>query len=127
MFFKQDLCNAKIQNIEDKVPDSTDLVTNTTLNSKINEVKNKIPSFNNLATSTTAFTAVEKNKYLTIVNISLLHNLKKLTAETFAARLSQVSLACKRDAANFVKSTDFDNKLKNLIKMLLHIKQSMSF
>ena len=40
MFFKQDLCNAKIQNIEDKVPDSTDLVTNTTLNSKINEVKN---------------------------------------------------------------------------------------
>ena len=40
MFFKRDLYNAKIQNIEDKVPDNTDLVTNTTLNSKINELKN---------------------------------------------------------------------------------------
>ena len=64
---------------------------------------------------------------MTIVNISLLQTLKKLTAETFAAGLAQASLVCKRDAANFVKSTDFDNKLKNLIKMLLHIKQSMSF
>ena len=90
-------------------------------------LKTKYLVFNNLATTTAAFTAVEKNKYLTIVNISLLQNLKKLTAETFAARLVQASLACKRDATNFVKSTDFDNKLKNLIKMLLHIKQSMSF
>ena len=45
MFFERDLCNAKIQNFEDKVPDITNLVTNTTLNSKINEVKNQIPSF----------------------------------------------------------------------------------
>ena len=64
---------------------------------------------------------------MTIVNISLLQTLKKLTAETFAAGLAQASLVCKCDAANFVKSTDFDNKLKNLIKMLLHIKQSVSF
>ena len=86
-------------------------------------LKTKYLVFNNLA----AFTAVEKNKYLTIVNISLLENLKTLTAETFDARLAQASLACKRDAANFVRSTDFDDKLKNLIKMLLQIKQSMSF
>ena len=90
-------------------------------------LKTKYLVFNNLATTTAAFTAVEKNKYLTIVNISLLENLKTLTAETFDARLAQASLACKRDAANFVKSTDFDDKLKNLIKMLLQIKQSMSF
>ena len=85
-------------------------------------LKTKYLVFNNLATTTAVFTAVEKNKYLTIVNISLLENLKTLTAETFDARLAQASLACKRDAANFVRSTDFDDKLKNLIKMLLQIK-----
>ena len=50
----------KIKNIEDKIPDITNLATNTTLNSKINEIKNKIPSISNLAI-TVALTAV-KNK-----------------------------------------------------------------
>ena len=50
----------KIKNIEDKIPDITNLATNTTLNSKINEIKNEIPSISNLAI-TVALTAV-KNK-----------------------------------------------------------------
>ena len=62
---KKDVYNAKIENIEDKIPDITNLATNTTLNAKINEVKNKIPNITNLAT-TTALTAVEK-KYLMLV------------------------------------------------------------
>ena len=61
--FKEDVYNAKIKNIEDKITDITDLATNTTLNAKINEVKNKISNLNNLAT-TTALTAVE-NEILT--------------------------------------------------------------
>ena len=40
----------------------------------------------------------------------------KLTAENFAARLAQANLASKSDIANFVKKTDFDDKLKNLNK-----------
>ena len=52
--------NAKIKNTEDKIPDITNLATNTTLNAKINEVKNEIPSITNLAT-TTAFN-VSENK-----------------------------------------------------------------
>ena len=35
----KDVFNAKIKNIEDKMPDITNLATNTTLNVKINEVK----------------------------------------------------------------------------------------
>ena len=31
--------NAKIKNIEDKIPDTTNLATKTTFNAKINEVK----------------------------------------------------------------------------------------
>ena len=40
----KDVYNAKIKNIEDKIPDITYLATNTTLNAKINEVKKEIPS-----------------------------------------------------------------------------------
>ena len=38
----------------------------------------------------------------------------KLTSENFAARLAQANLASKSDIGNFVKKTDFDDKLKNL-------------
>ena len=38
----------------------------------------------------------------------------KLTAENFTARLKKASLASKSDIANFVKKTDFDNKLKDV-------------
>ena len=47
-----------IQNIEDKIPDITNLTTTTALNPKINEIKGEILSITNLAT-TTAFNAVE--------------------------------------------------------------------
>ena len=48
---KQEVYNAKIKNIENKIPDITNLATNTTLNAKINEVKTEIPSITNLATT----------------------------------------------------------------------------
>ena len=53
----KDVYNAEIKDIENKIPDITNLATNTTLHTKINEVKNEIPSVNNLAT-TTALTTV---------------------------------------------------------------------
>ena len=37
----KDVYNAKIENIEDKVPDITNVATNTSLNAKINEVGNE--------------------------------------------------------------------------------------
>ena len=48
---KKNVCNAEIKDIEDKIPDITNLATNTTLNAKLNEVKNKIPIITNLATT----------------------------------------------------------------------------
>ena len=58
---------AKIKNIEDKIPDITNLATNASLNAKTNKVKGETPSITNLAT-TTALTAAE-NK---ISNVSCL-------------------------------------------------------
>ena len=104
MLLKNDV---KIKDIEDKIPDITNLAINTTLNAnneikkeipsiynlvtnaflnaKINEVKNEIPSITSLAT-TTAYTAVKNNmldhsKYITTPEFN------KPTAENFTARL----------------------------------------
>ena len=41
---KKDVYNAKIKNIEDKIPDITNLATNASLNGKITEVKDEIPN-----------------------------------------------------------------------------------
>ena len=51
-FVKKNVYNAKIKNIEDKIPDITNLAINTTLNAKISEVKKEIPRITNLATTT---------------------------------------------------------------------------
>ena len=56
---RKDVYNAKIENIEDKIPHITNLVTNPTLNATINEIKNEIPGISNLL--------LLKTKYLTLV------------------------------------------------------------
>ena len=116
---KRDVYNAKIKNIEDEIPDITNLATNASLNTIINEVKGEIPSITNLAT-TAALTAVE-NKIPNVSNlvkktdyntkISEIENkiatdhdhdkhiptqeFNKLTLENFTARLKQANLASK--------------------------------
>ena len=62
---KKDVYNTKIKDIEDKIPDITNLATNASLNVKINKLKCETPSIANLAT-TAALTTVE-NKYLILV------------------------------------------------------------
>ena len=59
--------HAKIENIEDKIPDIGNLAPKTILNTKINEVKTEIPSISGLAT-TSALTAVE-NKIPSVNNL----------------------------------------------------------
>ena len=48
---KKDVYSAKIKNIEDKIPDITNLAAKISLNAKINGVKGEIPSITNLATA----------------------------------------------------------------------------
>ena len=65
---KKDAYNAKIKNIEDKIPDITNLATNTTLNAKLNEVKKEIASVTNLATTIANAKINEVRKYLILLN-----------------------------------------------------------
>ena len=63
---KKDACNANVKSIADKLPDITDLATNTSHNAKINKVKGEIPNITELAT-TSALNAKKmrlKAKYL---------------------------------------------------------------
>ena len=116
---KKDVYIAK--DIEDKIPDITNVETNATLNAKINEVNNEIPNITILDTNNTAVTAAENiipdhSKY-----ISTLES-KKLIAENFTARLKQANLATKDDIADFVKTKSFDDKLKKWNKKVTFYK-----
>ena len=115
MMFLKNVYNAKIKNIEDKIPDITNLTTNTNLNAIINVVKNKIPDITNIATTTAL--AVENKipnvsklvKKVTItqklvksrikllpimimINILVITIIYKLTSENFTAKLTQANL-----------------------------------
>ena len=71
---KKDVNNAKIKDIEDRIPAITNLATKTTLNAKINEVKGEIPIITNLATNAglTAF----GNKIYNVSNLIKKHKIK---------------------------------------------------
>ena len=74
---KKDVYNAKIKNIEDKIPNITNLATKTTLNAKINEVKGEIPSIAHLATK--ASLNIVENKIPNVSNLVKKKKQKKLT------------------------------------------------
>ena len=120
--------NAKITEIEDKIPDTSGLVKKTDYNSKITEIKDKTPDISGLATKTALTTVenkipsisglVKKADYNTkitgIENILNNHNHDKYVdtskfntsaANVFNARLAQ---------ANLITKTDFDAKLSSL-------------
>ena len=132
------MLHAKINEVKGEIASITNLATTTALNAKINVVKGEIPNIINLAT-TTALTDVE-NKIPTVSNLvktsdyntkineieskfSADHDhakyittqtFNKLTSKHFTARLKLANLARKSDIANFVKKTNFDNKLKDV-------------
>ena len=108
--------NAKVNEVQSRIPSITNLVTNAPPNTKINEVKNKICSITNLATLA-AFNVVENktpnhSKYISTPEFN------ELTIENFTARLKQVNIGTKCDITDFVKKGDFNYKIKNLNKKI---------
>ena len=93
---KKDVHNAKIKNIEDKIPDMTNLSPNTTINGKKNEVKKEITSVTNLAATTAPNAKINevKNKIPNIINLATTTALT--TVETKRPNVS-----------NLVKNTDY--------------------
>ena len=72
MLLKKDGYNAQIKYTEDKIPNFTNLATNTSLNGKINEVKNEIPTITNLVANASLSAKINqfKNKIPIITNLA---------------------------------------------------------
>ena len=86
-------------------------ITNLATASALTAVENKIPSVSNLEEE---LMKLEKTLLILIMaNIELLQDFK-FTVEIFHLRLNGANLASKNGIANFVKKTDFDNKLKDV-------------
>ena len=72
---KEDVFNAKVKNIEDKIPDITNLASSTTLDAIMNEFKGKIHSITNLVTNASLdakMNEVKGKKYLILLTWLLL-------------------------------------------------------
>ena len=120
----------KINKIDEKIPDASDFVKKTNFNAKVTEVEGKIPNITGLATSS-SLTAVE-NKITDVNSLvkkvdydTKISNIEKkiadhnhdkyittsefntMAANVFSARLAQ---------ANVITKTDFDNKLSGINK-----------
>ena len=101
--------SAKIENVEDKITDITNLNTKTTLSAKINEVKTKIPNISNLAT-TVAHNAKINEVKVKIPNITDL-----------ATTIALTSVANKMPNSSIViqfKKTDYNKKISEIEKKI---------
>ena len=94
---KKDVYNAKIKNVEDKIPDNTKLASNTTLKAKTNEVPNEIRSITNLAT--TAALNVKTNE----VKNELPNITNSATTTAFTAAASKMP-----DHRKYITSPEFN-------------------
>ena len=130
----------KINKVDKKIPDVSDLVKKTDFNAKITEVEGKIPSITGLATSSELTSVVNKipdasslvkkqtmtQKYQILKRKLLItyHDKYITTPEfnTMAADVFNARLAL----ANVITKTDFDAKMSGLNKKLLQIKQNTS-
>ena len=83
------------------MPSVSNLVKKTDYNTNVSDIEKKITDHNH-------------DKYFTTPEFN------KFTAEIFGLRLKQANLARKSDIANFVKKTDFDNNLKDQIKIKMN-------
>ena len=79
----------KITEVENKISNTSSLVTNTVLNTEISEIENKIP---------------DNSKYI------ITQEFNKLTEENFDVRLKQ---------ADLVNEIDFDDKLTSFNKQII--------
>ena len=105
---KKDVYNTKIKDIEDKIPDITNLASNTTLNAKVNEVRNEIHSIINLATnaSLNAKTNEVKGEIPGITNLA--------TTAAFTTVENKIP-----NFSDLVKKSDYDAKISEMQKNIL--------
>ena len=104
---KKDVYNGQIENMEDRIPDITNLSSSTTLNAKAKKIKNQIPSITNLVITTPLNPKINelKNKILNINNLAITTALenKQDNNKKFSFKIAQTNLESKIDVAKKIK------------------------
>ena len=108
MVFGKDLYKAKIKNVEDKIPPTTNLANKSTLNAKLNNVKCEIPNITNFATYASVNAKINAFKG-EIPNITNLATTSALTAAE--NKIPTVSNLVK-------KKTDYNTKINETEKKI---------
>ena len=117
---KKDVYNAKMKNIQYKIPDITNLATDTTINAKINEIKKEIPIIITLAT-TAALLTVE-NKILNVIDLvkkadydaKISEMEKKYFTASDYKKFTSNTLDAKRTRKKLINEYDLNEKRKAL-------------
>ena len=116
---KSDL-EKKINDVDKKIPDTSDLAKKADLNATITEIENKIPSINNLATNL-ALTAVENkipdNSSLvkkTDYDAKVIKTENKYSAATDYNKFTKNMVSNSIRGKHLITETYFDAKLNNL-------------
>ena len=91
-----------MKNIKDKIPDVTNLPTNTTLNDKIIDHKNEIPIITNLPTIVSK-TNRAKNKISSITNLATTTDLTITAVDNEIPKVSDL-----------VKKADYNAEMKHI-------------
>ena len=131
-FVLKAICDTDKSELEKKIPGASKHVKKTDYNAKISEIEGKIPSISGLAT-TSVLTAVEnkipdvgslvnrKNYDIKISEteekLSDLNHDKYITTPEFNT-LAALFFTARLAQANFIIETEFDNKLKSLNQKL---------
>ena len=104
---KKDVYNVNTKDIEGKIPDITNLASNTTFNAKVNEVKNEISSIMNLSTIASLLLSTTFNEVK--AETPVITNLSAIPAFTNVAN----KIPNFRD---LFKKTDYDAKMSEMEK-----------
>ena len=104
---KKDVYNGQIENMEDRIPDITNLSSSTTLNAKTKKIKNQIPSVTNLVITNPLNPKINelKNKILNITNLAITTALENKLDNNrkFSFKIAQTNLESKIDVAKKIK------------------------
>ena len=100
--------NAKIKNIENKIPEITNVATKTTLNAKISEVKGEISSITNLDTNASL------NAKINEVQVEI-PNITNLTTTSALIVVKNK----KNSASNSVNKTDYNTNITEIEKKII--------
>ena len=98
--------NTEISEVENKVSDTSGLVTTTALNTKIGEVEKKKPDVSGLVKKLDFNTKILDNEKKSFTT----SDYNKFTKEILDAKIKEKGLVDKSDISNFIKNSDLNTK-----------------